>query len=63
VEALLQIHSGFFLHSIKRRDLPLSAVTVSLYYLLRCLRSTVTYGKMPTWSDSSKICCNVVTTQ
>ena len=32
VEALLQIHSCFFSHSVKLRGLPLSAVTVSLNY-------------------------------
>jgi len=36
-----------FLHSIKLFGLPLSAVTVSLRYLPRCLRSTVTGGKTP----------------
>jgi len=34
VEALLQIYSCFFSHSMKLRGLPLSAVTVSLHYLL-----------------------------
>jgi len=41
VEALLQHLSCFFSQSIKLRGLPLSAVTVSLHYLPRCLRSTV----------------------
>jgi len=62
VEALLQIHSCFFSHSIKLRSLPLSAVTVSLDYLPRCVRSTITCGKRPTtvtWSDLLKICCRV----
>ena len=47
------------------RALPLSAVTVSLHYLPRCLRS-VTCGKTPTtvtWSASSKICCHGIVTQ
>jgi len=37
----------FFSHSIKLFGLLLSAVTVSLPYLPRCLRSTVTGGKAP----------------
>jgi len=39
--------------SIKCFGLLLSAVTISLHYLPRCLRSTVTCGKIPiaaTWS-------------
>jgi len=40
VNALLYIHSGLFSHSIKLRNLPLPAVTVSLHYLPRYLRST-----------------------
>jgi len=40
VDALLKIHFGFFSHCIKLRGLPLSAVTVSLHYLPRFLRST-----------------------
>ena len=40
VNALLHIHSGFFSHSVKLRSLPLSAVTVTLHYLPRYLRST-----------------------
>jgi len=46
--------------------LPLSAVTVSLHYLPRCLHSTVTYSKMPnivTLSEFYKICCHFITTQ
>jgi len=46
--------------------LPLSAVTVSLHYLPRCLRSKVTSGKTPTivtWSEHQKICCLVIVTQ
>jgi len=48
------------------RALPLSAFTVSLHYLPRCLHSLVTCGKMPitaTWSASSKFCCHVIVTQ
>jgi len=48
------------------RGSPLSAVTVSLHYLPRCLHSTVTCGKTPTtttWSASSKICCLVIVAQ
>jgi len=41
VEALLQIHSCFFSRSTNLRGLPLIAVTVSLHYLPRWLRSTV----------------------
>jgi len=33
---------------LKLRALPLTAVTVSLHYLPRCLRSIVTCGKTPT---------------
>jgi len=47
VVALLQIHSCFFSHSILR-GLLLLVVTVSLPYLPRCLRSTVTCKKTPT---------------
>ena len=39
------------------RALPLSAVSVSLHYLPRCLRSIIACGKTPTtvtWSASSK---------
>jgi len=32
---------------LRRPCLPLSTVTVSLHYLPRCLRSTVTCGKTP----------------
>jgi len=35
----------FFSHSLKLFGLLLPAVTVSLQYLARCLRSTVTGGK------------------
>jgi len=45
VNALLYIHSGFFSHSIKLRSLPLSAVTVSLHYLPRYLRSAASSNK------------------
>jgi len=48
------------------RALPLSAVTVSLHYLPRCLHSIVRCGKTPTtvtWSASTKICCHVIVTQ
>jgi len=47
VETLLQIHSYFFSHSIKLRVFPLSAVTVLLHCLPRCLRSTDTCNKPP----------------
>jgi len=40
VEALPQIHSWFFSHSIILRGLPLSAVTASQQYLPRRLLST-----------------------
>ena len=43
--AVHRFHSCFFSHSMKLRGLPLSAVTVLLHYLPRCLRSTVTCGK------------------
>jgi len=46
--------------------LPLSAVAVSLHYLPRCLRLTVTCGKTATtitWSPPLKICCHVTVTQ
>jgi len=46
--------------------LPLSAVTVSLHYLPRCLHWTVTCGKTATtvtWSAPLKICCHVIATQ
>jgi len=45
---------------------PLSAVTVTLHYLPRCLRSTVPCNKTPataTWSEILKICCHVILTQ
>jgi len=48
------------------RALPLWAVFVSLHYLPRCVRSTVTCGKTHTtvtWSASSKIFCDVIVTQ
>ena len=48
MEALQQIHSCFFSHSINERGSPLSAATVSLYYRPRCLRSAVTCGKTST---------------
>jgi len=54
VEALLQIHSYLFSHSIKLRGLPLSAITVSLRHLPRCLRSAVTCGKTPSTVTSSE---------
>jgi len=46
VEAFLQIQSCLFSHSIKLRVLPLSAVTISLHYLPRCLllRSEIPSG-------------------
>ena len=47
-------HSCFFSHSIWLRWLLPSAVTVSLHYLPRYLRSTATCGKAPiavTWSE------------
>jgi len=61
--AMLVFHSCFFSRNIKLRDLPLSTATVSLQYLPRCLRSTVTCGKTPTtvtWSEPFKICCRVI---
>jgi len=48
------------------RDLPLSAVTVSLHDLPRTLHSIVTSGKTSTtvtWSAFSKICCHVIVAQ
>jgi len=51
---------------VNLRGLPLSAVTDSLHYLPKCLRSTVTCDKTPTtvtWNASSKICCLVIVTQ
>jgi len=48
------------------RGLPLSAVTVSLHHLPRCLRSIVTCSKTHTtvtWSASSNIYCHVIVTQ
>jgi len=48
---MLPFHSCFFSHRIKLRGLLLSAVIVSLHYLLSCqrfLRSTVSCGKTPT---------------
>jgi len=51
---------------INLRALLLSAVTVSLHYLPRCLCSIVTCGKTPTivtWTASSKICWHVIVTQ
>ena len=50
-------HPCFFSHNIKLFGFLLSAVTVSLHYLPRCLRSTVTGGKTPiaaTWSEPLK---------
>jgi len=46
--------------------LSLSAVTASIHYLPRCLRSTVSCGKTPnivTWTEHTKICCHVIFTQ
>jgi len=34
-----------YVYALRRSCLPLSAVTVSLHYLPRCLGSTVKYGK------------------
>jgi len=48
---------GFNATALRRPCLPLSAVTVLLHYLPRCLRSRVTCDKMPnfvTWSGHSK---------
>ena len=47
VEALLKTHSCVFSHSIKRRGLPLSAVSVSLHHTPGCLRSTDTCDRTP----------------
>ena len=47
----------FFSHNIKLFGLLLSAVTLSLHYLPRCLRSTVTGDKTPiaaSWSEPLK---------
>jgi len=52
--------------ALRRPCLPLSAVTISLHYLPRCLRTKVTCGKTPnimTWSEHYKICCHVIVTQ
>jgi len=59
-------HPYFFSHIIKLFGLLLSAVTVSLHYLPRCLRWTIAGRKMitaATWSEPLKICCHVVVTQ
>ena len=51
---------------IKLRALPLSAITVSLDYLRRWLRSTVPCGKTPatvSGSEPLKICCHAIVTQ
>ena len=57
----------YFSHSIKLFGLLLSAVTVSLHYLPRCLRSTATGGKThiaATWREPLKnCCCHVIDTQ
>jgi len=60
VDALLQIHSSFFSHSIKIRGLLLLAVTVFLHYLPIHQRSTATCNNEPTivtWREPLKICC------
>ena len=47
------------------RDFPLSAVTVSLLYLPRCLRSAITCNKTltsATTSETLKICCHIIVT-
>ena len=64
VDALLHIHSCFFSHMMIR-DLPLSAVTVSLHYLPRCLRSSVTCNKTPTTTSSEhfKVSFHVIVTR
>jgi len=55
--------SYFFPHHIKKRGLPLSAVTVLLHYLPkffafnRRMRQNDCYA---TWSESWKICCYVI---
>ena len=66
VEPLQWVQWCFLTHSIKLRAFPISAVTVSLHYLPRCLRSAVTSGKTPTtvtWGKPLKICCHVIVTQ
>jgi len=70
LEALLQIHSCFFPHSIKIRGSPLLAVTVSLHwhYLPRCkpMRLTVTCNKTSitvSGSEPLKIRCHVIAAQ
>jgi len=50
---LLQIHNAFP-HNIKLRTSSLSAVTISLHYLARCLRSTITCGKTPSAATRSR---------
>jgi len=57
---------GFNATAFRRPCLPLSAVTVSLPYLPRCLRSRVTCDKTPNiiiWSKNFKICCHVIVTR
>jgi len=58
--------SGVNASALRHPCLPLSAVTLSLNYLPRCLRSAVTCGKtlnIVTWSEHYKICCHVIITQ
>jgi len=57
---------GFSATVLRRCCLQLSAVTVSLHYLLRCLLSRVTCNKRPnivTWTENLKICCHVIITR
>jgi len=66
VERLLWVYWCFLTLSIKLRAFPISAVTVSLHYLPRCLRSTATCSKTPatvTWSKTLKICSHVIVTR
>jgi len=51
---------------LRRPYLALSAVTVSLHYWPRCLRSRVTCNEASnnaTWSEHLKICCHVIITR
>jgi len=63
VNEVSQDHNLAVTHNIQLRGLPLSAVTVSLHYLPRYLRSTPACGKMPvivTWSDLQRFAAMIL---
>ena len=68
VEALLQTHSCFFSQSTNLMYVSYryEDVTVSLHYLPRCVRSTVSCNKTPATvilSEALQVCCCGIVTQ